>query len=193
MFDSPEKLVLGLVTGIVFGFLLQKGRVAKYATIVEQFRFRDWTVVKTMGTAVVVGSLGVYALVDMGQASLHIRPLLLSGVLVGAVCFGVGMGLLGYCPGTCVAACGEGSRDAMVGVVGMAFGASVFVALYSQIRPFMESMGDQGKLTFPAMTSSSPWLWVSGLVVAGSVALLMTRCIKPSCHLNTKVHQAPSA
>ena len=67
MFDSPDKLILGLVTGIAFGFLLQKGRVAKFEVIVGQFLFRDWTVVKTMGTAVVVGAIGVYALVAYGR------------------------------------------------------------------------------------------------------------------------------
>ena len=115
MFDSPEKLALGLLTGIVFGFLLQKGRVAKFEVIVGQFLFKDWTVVKMMGTAVVVGAVGVYALVSADLATLHIRPALLGGVLLGAACFGIGMAVLGYCPGTSVAGCGEGTaagRDA---------------------------------------------------------------------------------
>ena len=112
MDDSPEKLALGLLTGIIFGFLLQKGRVAKYEVIVGQFLFMDWTVVKTMGTAVIVGAVGVYALVAADLASLDIRPLLLGGVLAGAVCFGIGIATLGYCPGTSVAGCGEGRRDA---------------------------------------------------------------------------------
>ncbi len=56
MFDSPTKLLLGLVTGILFGVLLQKGRVSKFEAIVGQFLFKDWTVVRMMGTAVVVGS-----------------------------------------------------------------------------------------------------------------------------------------
>jgi len=30
MFDSPRMLLLGLTTGFVFGYLLQKGRVAKF-------------------------------------------------------------------------------------------------------------------------------------------------------------------
>ena len=174
MFDSPERLLLGLVTGIFFGFVLQKGRVAKYETIVEQFRFRDWTVVKTMGTAVVVGAIGVYALVGLGLASLHIKPLLFGGVLFGAVLFGAGMGVLGYCPGTCVAGCGEGRRDAMAGLLGMLFGAGIFVAFFGQLKPLIDSLGDAGKLTFPTLTSTSPWLWVSGLIVASSVALAIS-------------------
>ena len=90
MFDSPDKLLLGLATGVAFGFLLQKGRVAKFPVILGQFLLKDWTVVKVMGTAVVVGSAGVFALVAAGHASLHVKPLLLGGVLLGGLLFGVG-------------------------------------------------------------------------------------------------------
>lgn len=51
MFESPLRLVLGLVTGIVFGVLLQKGRVAKHEVIVGQLVLRDFTVAKVMLTA----------------------------------------------------------------------------------------------------------------------------------------------
>ncbi len=186
MFESTEKLLLGLVTGLVFGFLLQKGRVAKYETIVKQFQFRDWTVVKTMGTAVVVGAVGVFTLIHFGLASLHVKPLLLTGVLLGAVLFGIGMGVLGYCPGTCVAGCGEGRRDAMAGLLGMVLGAGIYVALYSQLKPLSESLGNEGKLTFPAMTSTSPWLWVAGLVVAGSIAFAFSQRVQYSQSPNTE-------
>lgn len=175
MFDSPEKLALGFVTGIVFGILLQKGRVAKFEVIVGQFLFRDWTVVKMMGTAVVVGAIGVHLLVDAGYATLHIKPLLLGGVLAGAVCFGIGMAVLGYCPGTSVAACGEGRRDAMVGVLGMAAGAALFVVAYPMLESLMKLWGDKGELTFPRVTGTSVWWWVAALVLGGVAAFLVDR------------------
>jgi hypothetical protein len=123
-----------------------------------------------MGTAVVVGAVGVYALVAADMASLHIRPALYGGVLVGAMCFGIGMAVLGYCPGTSVAGCGEGRRDAMVGVLGMLFGAALFVALFPMLQPVINGLGDGGKITLPELTATSPWLWVAGLVVGGLVA-----------------------
>lgn len=171
MFDAPANLALGLMTGIVFGFLLQKGRVAKYHVILGQLFLKDWTVVKIMGTAVVVGSIGVHALVEEGWASLHLKPLLLGGVLAGAVLFGVGMAVLGYCPGTSVAACGEGRRDAMAGVVGMLIGAGLFVVFHSQLQPVIQGFGDRGKLTVAELLGVSPWLIVAGLVAAGLLAV----------------------
>ena len=73
MADSIGKLLLGLMTGFVFGFLLQKGHVTKYKVIVGQFLLRDFTVLKTMLTAVVVGGAGVYGLRALGLATLHVN------------------------------------------------------------------------------------------------------------------------
>jgi len=175
MFDSPEKLLLGLATGILFGFLLQKGRVAKFSVIVGQFLLKDWTVVKIMGTAVVVGAIGIFALVAAGQASLHVKPLLLGGVLLGGALFGAGMTVLGYCPGTTVAACGEGRRDAMVGVLGMFAGALAFVAAWPALQPVIKGLGDEGKVTLPDLTNTSPWLWIAGMAGAGIIGVLLLR------------------
>jgi len=173
MFDSPDKLALGLMTGIIFGLLLQKGRVAKYHVIVGQFLLKDWTVVKIMATAVIIGAIGVYALVAMGATSLHIKPMLWGGVLLGGVLFGIGIVVLGYCPGTSVAACGEGRRDAMVGVLGMLVGAGLFVALYPVLQPVMKGLGDWGEITVPETLGVSPWLIIGALVIAGIIAILL--------------------
>jgi uncharacterized membrane protein YedE/YeeE len=173
MFDSPEKLALGLLSGIIFGFLLQKGRVAKYEVIVGQFLLKDWTVVKVMASAVLVGTIGIYALLPTGAVSLHIKPLLVGGVISGAVLFGIGIVLLGYCPGTTVAACGEGRRDAMVGLFGMLCGAGLFVWLYPKLQPLMQA-GDLGKITLPEALGVSPWLIIGGLILAAGIALLLS-------------------
>ncbi len=175
MFDSVDKLALGLVSGILFGFLLQRGRVAKYEVILGQFLLKDWTVVKIMGTAVLVGAVGVYALVEADMASLHIKPLLLGGVLIGGVLFGIGMVLLGYCPGTSVAACGEGRRDAMIGVLGMMTGAALFVALYPTLQPIMKSLGDMGEITLADLLGVSPWLIIGALLIVAAPLLFIGR------------------
>ncbi len=175
MFDSPDKLLLGLATGIVFGLLLQKGRVALFDVIVGQLRLKDWTVVKIMATAVAVGTVGIHVLVLSGMATLHIKPALLGGVLVGGLMFGIGLALYGYCPGTGVAATGAGHRDAAVGVAGMLCGALLFVLGYPVWKPVIESVADWGKLTLPNATSSSPWLWVAAVVVALGLLLMWTQ------------------
>jgi uncharacterized protein len=127
--DPLSKLLPGLVSGFLFGFLLQKGFVTKYPVVVGQFLLRDFTVLKTMLTAVVTGGIGAYALRAVGAASLHVKPAQLAAVSIGGLIFGVGMVLLGYCPGTGVAAAAEGKGDAAFGLAGMLLGALLFAVL----------------------------------------------------------------
>ena len=186
MFEPIPRLLLGLFTGFLFGFLLQKGRVAKYGVITGQFLLKDWTVVKVMGTAVVVGAVGVFALRASDVVSLHIKPLLLGGVLVGGALFGIGMGLLGYCPGTSVAACGEGRRDAIAGVIGQLLGAGLFVAGYPWVESLIK-LGNFGKVTLPEITGITPWFWIGAAVVVGGVAWFWQH------HSHSHVQSTPKA
>jgi hypothetical protein len=48
-------LAIAVFFGFLFGFLLQRGRVTDYNVIVNQFRLRDFTVLKVMLTAILVG------------------------------------------------------------------------------------------------------------------------------------------
>ena len=51
------QLMIGFSTGILFGFLLQKGGITKYDVIINQLLLTDFTVVKIMPSAVVTGML----------------------------------------------------------------------------------------------------------------------------------------
>jgi uncharacterized protein len=172
MFDPAPGLLLGLFAGVLFGFLLQKGRVTKFGVIVGQLLLRDWTVAKIMLTAVAVGSVGVYGMVAAGMGELNIKPALMGGIIFGGLLFGVGLAVLGYCPGTSVAASGEGHRDAMMGVAGMIAGSFAYVWLYPAVDAFLRTWPDWGKVTLPQVSGASPWLWIAGLLTMAVAAYL---------------------
>lgn len=113
-----KMLIYGLVTGIAFGFILQKGRVLRYDKQLGALLFRDMTIIKFMLTSVLVGMVGVYLLVDLDLAKLSIKTTVLGGNILGGLIFGLGWGLLGYCPGTSAGALGEGRWDAVWGNFG---------------------------------------------------------------------------
>jgi uncharacterized membrane protein YedE/YeeE len=146
-----SRLLLGLLVGFLFGFLLQKGQVAKFRTIVGQLTLTDFTVVRIMLTAIIVGGIGVYILKGAGLVTLHVKPLPLGAVVIGGLIFGVGMALLGYCPGTAIAAAGQGSRTAWWGILGMLAGAAVFAELFTWLSPLL-SWRDLGPVTLPGVT-----------------------------------------
>ena len=90
------RLVLGLATGIAFGFILQKAQVTRYDKIVAFYRLTDMTVLKVMFGGILAGMIGVYLLNDLGLVNLHIKSTLMAANILGGAIFGVGMLLLGF-------------------------------------------------------------------------------------------------
>ncbi len=159
--------IYGLVTGILFGFLLQKGRVLRYDKQMGALRLMDMTIVKFMLSAVLVGMVGVYLLKDMGLAKLSIKPTILGPVILGSLVFGVGWGLLGYCPGTQAGALGEGRWDALWGILGMTFGAAVFAEFYPALKTTVYTWGNLGKITLPEVLGVNHWVVIPVFIVGG--------------------------
>jgi len=165
-FADPKTLLMGAITGLVFGFLLQKGGVTRYNVIVNQFRFKDFTVLKTMLTAIVVGAIGIYAMLQFGMIKgLQLKGAELAMNAGGGLIFGVGMVLLGYCPGTALAAVGQGSRDAAIGIVGALVGAAVYAEAYPLLAKALQPIGNLGKITIADAAHASPWWFIVGLGV----------------------------
>lgn len=175
MFEPALKLVLGLVTGIAFGVLLQKGRVAKHSVIVGQLVLRDFTVIKIMLTAIAVGAIGFWGLSRLDVTSASVKPAEMGGIVAGAILFGSGLSVLGYCPGTTVAAVGEGRRDAVAGLLGMIAGAFVFVSGFSAFDDVQRAIVDWGKLTLPEATKLTPLAFIAALFAAVAVAYAISR------------------
>ena len=165
-FANPTTILMGGVTGFLFGFLLQKGGVTRFSVIVGQFLLKDFTVLKIMLTAIVVGSVGIYGMRALGfDIDLHIKAPALLGNALGGLIFGAGMAVLGYCPGTAVAAIGEGSRHAVPGVIGMIVGAGLYAEVYPWVKANILNIGNIGKATLPSMTGWSAWWFILALFV----------------------------
>lgn len=166
---SPVKsLALGLVFGILFGFLLQKGGVAKFHVLIGQLLLEDFTVVKIMLSAVVVGMLGIHLMLHLKLVELHVKPTRIASNIIGGLLFGAGFALSAYCPGTGAAALGQGNFDALAMVAGMIAGSYVFAEASGWISRSVDPIGDHGKLTLHDVLPMS-----RGVVVIGSAAILV--------------------
>lgn len=160
-------LTYGLITGILFGFLLQKGRVLRYDKQLGALRLIDMTIVKFMLSSVLVAMVGVYLLKDLGLAKLSIKSTVLGGNIIGGLIFGVGWGLFGYCPGTAMGALGEGRWDTVWGLLGMLAGAAVFAEVYPFLKGTVLKWGDLGKITLPSVLGINHWIVIVVFIVAG--------------------------
>lgn len=166
---APAKaLIQGLIFGVIFGFLLQKGGVAKFHVLVGQLLLVDYTVVKVMLSAVIVGALGIHFLHRAGLVELHIKPTRYASNIIGGLLFGAGFALSAYCPGTGAAALGQGNYDAIAMMCGMIAGSYVFAEMSGWFSRRIDPIGDRGKITLHDLLPLN-----RTLVVLGSVALLI--------------------
>lgn len=175
--SAVGKLILGLGFGFAFGFLLQKGGVAKFHVLMGMLLLEDFTVAKVMLTAIVVGAVGVYALHRMGLVKLQMPPTRYGANILGGIIFGVGFGLLAYCPGTDAAAAGQGNLDSFVGILGLMAGSYLFAMASGFLDRTVNTWGDRGKLTLPQLIGISPGLFLvvfAPLLLAILVLLEMT-------------------
>ena len=146
---SGAKLVSAIFFGLAFGFLLQKGGVGKYNVLLGQLLLQDFTVVKIMMTAVVVGMVGVFTLHHFAKVNLHLQPTRLGAQIIGGSLFGAGFALIAYCPGTGAAALGQGSWDVLFGIAGLIAGSYLFAELSGWLKRTVETWGDKGKVMLP--------------------------------------------
>jgi uncharacterized membrane protein YedE/YeeE len=163
------QLLIGFVIGLFFGFFLFISGVTRYDVIIAQLLLTDFTVLKVMLTAVVVGMIGIYAMKSRGMVGLHPKPGSFGSTVIGGIIFGIGFALLGYCPGTAAGATGQGSLDALFGgIVGMIIGAGLFASLYPLLKEKILRKGEFRHLTIPEKLGLNPW------VVVIPVAVLIT-------------------
>lgn len=158
------QLLIGFFLGVFFGFLLQKGGVTNYNVILNQLLLRDFTVVKIMLTAVMTGMIGIYLMKGFNLVQLNPKPFYLKGIVVGGLIFGVGFGLLGYCPGTAAGAIGTGSLHAFFGAIGILIGAEIFSVVYPSLKTSLMEK-DYGAITIPEILDVNPWTIILPAIV----------------------------
>jgi hypothetical protein len=130
-------LFYGVITGIIFGFLLQKAQVLRYDKQVGALRLLDMTILKFMLSAIVVAAIGIYFLKDLGVIELSIKSTSL----------------------------GEGRIDALWGVLGMLCGGALYAVIYPFMNAHFISIGDYGKISVPQAIGINHWIVIAVLAV----------------------------
>ncbi len=150
--------ILILILGFLFGATLQSARLNKYNTISGMARLEDYTVAKAILVAIGVGAILLNIEIGMGFATYHVKPLILVGISLGGLIFGVGMAILGYCPGTMAISLGEGSLDALVGIVGSIAGGIAYTVVQPSINGMMGP--DLGKISLQSAVGNGTLFYI---------------------------------
>jgi len=123
-----------LLLGFLFGAILQYSKLNRYNVISGMATLENFTVAKAIAVAIGVGAVIIAIEIGLGLATYHIKPFLLGGIAIGGIIFGVGMAILGYCPGTLPVSLGEGSVDALIGITGGLAGGIVYTVIVPSVQ-----------------------------------------------------------
>ncbi len=126
-----------IVAGLIFGLLISYAGLNKFNTIAGLSVLKNMTVAKTIMLVLGIGTILLTIEIMCGFATFHIKPFFVIGTILGGIIFGCGMSVLGYCPGTLPVSVGQGSLDAVVGIIGGLVGGLFFSIFYPYIIPLL--------------------------------------------------------
>lgn len=109
------KYIKFILLGVLFGIVATKSEIISWYRIQEMFRFQSFHMYGVIGSAVVIGIIGValmkrFKLKDIQGEVIHFNPkdITVPRYLIGGIIFGLGWGLTGACPGPMFALVGNG-------------------------------------------------------------------------------------
>lgn len=138
--SSLASLVPFFLAGCYLGTVFIKSEVASWFRIQEMFRFQAFHMYGVIGGAVLVAAIGTALLKRTGARTVSGEPIAFPDEserrpsthnLLGGICFGLGWGLMGACPGPIYALVGTGLPVMLFALVGALAGAWV----YGFLRP----------------------------------------------------------
>lgn len=127
------KYITYLVLGVFFGILMYKSEAASWFRIYEMFQFGSFHMYGIIGSALVLGVIGVQVIKRknikaFGNREIQLTPKKKSipRYLIGGIIFGLGWALSGACPGPMYVLAGAGYALILVVIGGALLGTFVY-------------------------------------------------------------------
>jgi uncharacterized membrane protein YedE/YeeE len=130
-----KNLVL-FVGGLIFGFGLAWGGMAKPEIVLDFLQLKDYGLVLLMGAATATTFMAINVVprfVEKPVLGGEFKPRTRAfnrNTILGAIIFGVGWGISGQCPGSALSSLGIGNLPVLIGI------ASIFAGAYAMGRFF---------------------------------------------------------
>jgi rhodanese-related sulfurtransferase/uncharacterized membrane protein YedE/YeeE len=198
LISDQLNLVVALVIGITFGFVLEQAGFSSSRKLAGVFYGYDFTVLRVFFTAAVTAMSGVLLLGYFGWLdtdAIYVNPTWLWPAIVGGAIMGVGFVLGGYCPGTSVCAAAIGKVDAWFFVGGGLLGVFLFGELYPLYETFYNSTSLGPIKVFDSLGIGGGWfalILIAMAVAAFAVTTLIERKVNasaPSLEFNLSRHR----
>lgn len=171
-------IVLAIILGLLFGFVLQKIGAANPQKIINMLRLKDFHLMKAIFFGIGISSLLLFILLNIGvvdSSNLSVKASY-AGVIIGGAILGLGWAIAGFCPGTGIVAAGAGRKDALFFILGGLLGAFVFTLLYASLKSTFLFADLGGKATI-ATTGNEKFTtllpFMPGIAIAGGIAIIL--------------------
>jgi hypothetical protein len=165
--------------GFIFGASLVLAGLTDPDRIIGALRLKDFHAIRTVAVFVLVAMLGTWILDLFGVANFDVKPAIILPVLIGGALLGTGLGLTGFGPASGLASAASGRIDALITVIGMVFGAHVYILIYPSIVMPLEKIFNFGSVTLPQISGTSAVWWIVPAFIVGSMVLFFTRSMQP--------------
>ena len=152
-----------LILGFLFGAILQYANLNKFNVISGLALRENFAVPKAIALSIGIGVILLSIEITLGMASYHVKPFILGGLLIGGLLFGAGMALLGYCPGTLAISFGEGSIDALIGIIGGLFGGLFYTIVLPYIKPILGA--NMGAISLNSVMGTNTLFFIITIIV----------------------------
>jgi len=133
--ERRESLLVYILLGTFLGILFVKSEVASWFRIQEMFHFRAIHMYGVIGSAIGVGAVCVALMKRFEVRTVRGEVIHYPGEeemkpekrhIIGGICFGLGWGLVGACPGPMFALVGTGLSVMFVAMAGALVGAWIY-------------------------------------------------------------------
>ena len=167
--DFMYALIGGLIVGVLFGFVLQRGRFCMNSAFRDIILLKEFKLAKAVVIALITLMIGFAIFALAGVIDLAPKPLKIWGAVVGGLVFGIGMVLAAGCASGTTYRVGEGMMGSLVAGFGLTLGALMTAfGVLSDAKVFLQQTVIGTQLTlFGEFGAFTPiWMLILGIVGA---------------------------
>jgi hypothetical protein len=146
-------IISGLIIGILFGFILQRGRFCMNSAFRDIIVLKEYKLIKSVVLALATCMIGFGIMGVANIVTFNPKPLTAVGSIVGGFVFGIGMVLAAGCASGTTYRVGEGMTGSLVALIGLALGAYTTASgALSEVKTFLQTENLGGLMVFGDIT-----------------------------------------
>jgi len=187
LISEPTNLLIALLIGIGFGFLLEGAGFTNARKLAGVFYGYDFVVLKVFFSAALTAAIGLFLMNNYGLINLDLTfypSTYWIPTLVGGIIMGLGFILGGFCPGTSICAAATGKIDALVFVGGVFLGILGYGFTFELLFADLRASGKLGRVNIAELLGLSDGVFILLVTIVAIIAFFVVTKIQTKVNSN---------